>query len=192
MLTFGALEEVWLSLEKGAIVVCPDKMGDAAMTKYLHTSWYDFTGPHNKMMGVVQGEDIWQQIEMYAWLTKGAGFRFVGIPRCIPDRIELVRRLKQIKVWDPNVYHHFLGMQGGAILEYAKAANEGINSGDSSSPVWRGVLHQLSDFNVDYAHEAVKTGVPLPVDRACGTRFQPLILGSIEVPVPPPNAEDPF
>lgn len=174
MLTFGPLVDVWTIMKKASVVVCPDVMGDRKLTQYLHESFRDFVGPHEHQMGVVQGENIFEQMQMYMWLIK-QGFHYIGFPRCISNRIELVQRLKQLQIWDHHLYHHFLGMQNGDIWEYTQADYEGINSGDSSNPVWRGVYGCTGD--IDPLYNAVggvlRSERLYNVDTRCCTIFKP-------------------
>lgn len=161
LMTFDELAQVAFELQP-TVLVLPDVLGDAKMTKYLHSGFRSYW--HANMltyerdsewrptfMSVLQGGDIWELIEQYKNVPDG---EWVGFPRKMAKLVDIGRyalaaRLKQIGLWDNTRRHHALGMVEGSIEELRNVAKEGFHSCDSSHPVWRGI-DEKEDFNVDW------------------------------------------
>lgn len=54
------------------------------------------------------------------------------------DRPGFIKRLQEKGMWRHICYHHALGMADGSLDEFHQLKSLGVNSCDSSAPVWRG------------------------------------------------------
>lgn len=71
----------------------------------------------------------------FSRLTQSYGH--LGEP--INSRPAYIRHLKEVGLWTPGVYHHALGMADGSVGEWLALRDLGVNSCDSSAPIWRGL-----------------------------------------------------
>lgn len=70
----------------------------------------------------------------FSRLTKDYGVGGVLFPR--PT---FIRQLQERGLWDKSIHHHCLGMADGSLEEWSLLNAYGINSCDSSAPIWRGI-----------------------------------------------------
>lgn len=57
----------------------------------------------------------------------------------IMSRPSFITYLKDNDFWNPSAYHHALGMKDGSLEELRELSKLGVNSCDSSAPIWRGL-----------------------------------------------------
>lgn len=133
-----------------------------------------------KTMFVPQSEvgELEQWIDAYKWGTERTdlvdimGMSILAMPNAIPHiprayaRVVLTQLLLDRGIFDHSLYHHYLGLNSGPNLEVPPLLKMGaMDSCDSSSPVWHGLLgHQYSQ-NTDSLLPVQK--VKMPVDFSC-------------------------
>lgn len=137
---------------KPQIVVVPDVLNDTAQTEQKCQAFLNCwdRGWAIQLMYVPQArhDSMFQDgllLSAYRWgLEKG--FTHFGISRAIQNRVKFIHQSKKLQLWNPTYYHHALGMQAGNFAEIYLLVQEGINSFDSSRPVWR-LVEPKEDFN---------------------------------------------
>ncbi len=63
------------------------------------------------------------------------------------DRPGFIKYLQQNDFWNPTTYHHALGMKYGSLNEAQALAKLGVNSIDSSAPIWRALNGSTVTWN---------------------------------------------
>lgn len=128
-----------MSAWKPQYVVCPDVIGGDRETNIssafvFRERWRCITD--TIWMAVIQPNMDWQDILDF----KDGGFRAFGLPRSLMKTHPLERTLRayRIRLMFPDIYLHALGMSAGDLGEFWGLRHAGIQSIDSSAPVWRG------------------------------------------------------
>lgn len=130
-------------------MVLPDDPTNWARSIHLSRSFPSF--PESDMWVVHTDGNLKSSVESYmaastsgaayiafSRLTKAYGTEKPGTQR-YERRTLFIRHLKDIGIWDERKKHHCLGMADGDVRELPLLVKEGIDSIDSSSPVWRGL-----------------------------------------------------
>lgn len=133
------------------VVTLPDKVGDYDETCRLIQ---DFAGAVRSFsarptlgkcehMIVVQQHPEASLLEWaHVYATFDIGFcDWIAFPRILGTRrVELIAGLRRSGTWHGNMKHHAFGMNAGSLDELPKLNTLGIDSCDSSAPVWRGLM----------------------------------------------------
>ena len=82
------------------------------------------------------------EMEKYIYKAIDEGIKFIGLPRILATRQKdhLLRShlTRTIKLHNPEVYVHAMGMSAGSLEELHNLQEAKCDSIDSSAPVWRG------------------------------------------------------
>lgn len=141
---------------KPTYCVLPDDPGDFQRSSMMSLDFNKYAGDylHQENIGrlwVCHAEDgdlpnFINSYELGASNAHGICFsrltKSYGTPQEMPPmrRVQFIDYLKSIKKWNPAKYHHALGMLNGSMWELRELAIRGVNSIDSSAPVWRGLM----------------------------------------------------
>lgn len=141
----------WCKKLQPTAVILPDKPHDCRETlkrslkfaQMLDDSKNVFFGPVQKWK-VLHADKLDDFIQAYIYdsrlfdrvcfsrLTETYGSSYVSRP-------QFIQYLRNNDFWNPAAYHHALGMKDGSLEELGQLAQLGINSCDSSAPIWRGL-----------------------------------------------------
>lgn len=147
---------------KPTYYVLPDEIGDFQMSGMMSMDFIQLTKNMpipGKKMWVVQAKDGNLDDFVKSYLMAKTWAQGICFPRAPMDyglpgvkygdplrRYKFIQYLQEKGLWSENHYHHMLGMLGGNLLELPYLSSAGINSIDSSAPVWRGLMgFQLED-----------------------------------------------
>lgn len=121
-------------------------MGDWAETKYLidHFPLGMFSGPSEKMIVLQQDvqASLFEWATVYQYICRMYDPQWIAFPRVLGNRrVELIAGMQAVDLlWNPGCKHHAFGMNAGSLDELPLLNTLGIDSCDSSAPVWRGLL----------------------------------------------------
>lgn len=148
--------ERYLSLVRALqpqVVTLPDKVGDWDETCRMIRDFARATletASENKQalqkckhMAVVQHHPEASLTEwMWAYDQLGDNFcDWIAFPRILgARRVELIAGLQKLGKWWVGHHHHAFGMNAGSLSELPKLNSLGVDSCDSSAPVWRGLM----------------------------------------------------
>lgn len=145
----------WVKELKPSVVVLPDKIGDPAMTTRYSRLFIDRVPSHTKVMWVVHCHDndiVETASQTYRaaveQLRTGDYIAFSRLTKSYDNemsifqghrrRLAFIDHLRKYDHWQIGINHHCLGMLDGDVQELYGLSQRGINSCDSSSPLWRG------------------------------------------------------
>lgn len=80
-------------------------------------------------------------------------------------RADFIEHLKREHLWQDDKYHHCLGMLNGALQELPMLSRLGVDSIDSSAPVWRG-LHGYPIDGVGWPDYSLQMDSPVEFSAA--------------------------
>lgn len=169
-------------------VVLPDAPGEFAETVTRSMRFarrLERAGATCETWFVLQGKTEKELILAYQLQEEFTGVCFPKRQACMAratHRVELITKLQREGLWRNETTHHALGMIDGSLHEAAQLAKLGVDSIDSSAPVWR-PLHgfALGDPNwghyqlqVDTAVEFSEYNVQLAVDsiKTCQSKLR--------------------
>lgn len=146
----------WCKQLRPNAVVLPDQPGSLRETLTKSLAFADMMDVDNFLRSI-RKIDKWKVIhaENESWEDFVLSYQYdsrlfdgVCLSRLVKSfntnhmtRVDFIKSLKAHKLWNPNCYHHALGMIDGSISELSDLCNAGIDSIDSSAPIWRG-LHR--------------------------------------------------
>lgn len=122
-------------------------------------------------------------VEAYSWASWNddidiIGMSILGIPNALPHipaayaRVVGTEILQRMNQFNPNKYHHYLGLNAGPALEIPPLIQMGaLDSCDSSNPVWMGILgHEYSEntdsfLPVKKVRKEVEFSCPMSTDE---------------------------
>lgn len=146
----------WCKQLRPDAVVLPDQPGSLRETLSKSLAFADMMDGDN-FLGMIKKIDKWKVIhaENEAWEDFTLSYQYdsrifngVCFSRLVKSfntnhmtRVDFIKSLKAHKFWNSNCYHHALGMIDGSVAELSDLRNIGVNSIDSSAPLWRG-LHR--------------------------------------------------
>jgi hypothetical protein len=132
-----------IGLYHPSVVILPDIYGGDMelsfnLAKDFHKVWKSRL-PMSWMF-VPQGNDVQSHFDVTERAITELGVEWIGIPRrfgthCLGSRASLAGWIRD--KW-PNISVHALGMCAGDTKELPELQNAGVQSIDSSAPVWRG------------------------------------------------------
>lgn len=146
----------WMEKLQPSAVILPDVPHDCEKTLKASLDFYDFMN----VTGVNEHTQAWKVIHAAtadltrftsSYITDSRIFDGVCFSRLTGDyglsinsdrvsqRVDFIQHLLKEGVWQPEIYHHCLGMLEGAVGELPHLAKLGVNSIDSSAPIWRGL-----------------------------------------------------
>lgn len=189
----------WCKVLEPHAVILPDKPDDVKETLRLSLSFADkldsLSGELRtlkwKVLHAEAGEDFLTSYQYDSRLFDGVCFSRLttsfGLEECMAGwarRTLFIQRLKELKLWNPNCYHHALGMRDGSLRELEQLRNIDVDSCDSSAPIWRGVHgHKIGSnelpFNIDFDPFWSPTpslcNSPLSIDPLAKENFQQVL-----------------
>jgi hypothetical protein len=154
--------------------VLPDDPGDFKSSSMMSLDFINYCASrrihlNSKSLWVVHAEDedlpnFVNSYELGVFNAEGVCFSRLtnayGLPDEMPQlrRVQFIDYLKRLKKWHTGKYHHCLGLLSGSMLELPYLNARGINSVDSSAPVWRGLMGlSLYDHWPDFPFEVNPT-----------------------------------
>lgn len=150
----------WIQKLKPTAVVLPDEVGNFKMTALKSIMFAD------ELNGKPYVPDMWKVIHaedgelsdfVLSYLYDSRMFNGVCFSRLterymseqligLNRRIDFIKLLKENNYWNKHCYHHALGMLNGNRIELNGLTALGVNSFDSSNPLWRSRGHS-GDFD---------------------------------------------
>lgn len=132
------------------VITLPDKVGDWAETVKLiedfeATPQYRYYTANRERMVVVQADpaaSLFTWAGNYQYINRHYNPDWIAFPRILGSRrVELIAGMQNLDIiWNPSIKHHAFGMNAGALEELQMLSLLGIDSCDSSAPVWRGLM----------------------------------------------------
>lgn len=147
----------WCKQLRPNAVVLPDQPGSLRETLTTSLAFADMMDGDN-FLGMIRKIDKWKVLHaedgaledfILSYQYDSRLFDGVCLSRLTKSfgpgyqtRAEFIAHLRKHKLWNPNCYHHALGMMNGSIVELEALSRERVNSIDSSAPLWRGLHHE--------------------------------------------------
>jgi hypothetical protein len=150
-------------------IVLPDDPGDYRSSSMMSLDFIEYLKAHNpsilkicKSLWICHAADddlpnFINSYELGVNNAHGIGLSRLtqryGLREEVPEmrRVQFIDYLKTLGKYHPSKYVHAFGMLGGSLLELPHLADRGVNSIDSSAPVWRGLMgYRLSSSWPDF------------------------------------------